>query len=517
MNAQVRNTIISFFLILFLFVVPDIIFSLFNESFKVSRHAVGLFLIVPLSMGLVLNPYRSLSIFIISTLATLQVMQFFHISYFGRQISPFALYLMQNELSDVLLEAQHLITSYLYIIPIVIIPFLAIFYFTKCKTYKHRVGAFILLSLFVFDGTRLYMSKTSRFNPNETRLTIDNSINALFGYLIIKAKKYDIVDYKPYEIIDLKTSDNNQPINIVYIIGESVNYNHMSLFGYEKNTTPKLKELSKMDNFYYTKGISGAIATLASSKFMMNAIREPDNIRLTSSEDTNLFRLAKQKGFKTFYLSAQEDDIVPSIGTAKNIDVLVTKNDLPKKDSKTNDERVFDVFSKQTLTGKNFIVLHHRCAHGPHLKSISEEYKNNDDLPIEYDRDISYVDYLVTKTFNLFNKNGGKFYVVFASDHNELLGEGGVNGHTILIPESADIPMFFQSNDETFMKKIKSIFKPSHYEVAKNIANIIGFEIQNPNEVDNVFYINGVDYNGRCGHIKFKKDLDNQKIIYMNE
>jgi glucan phosphoethanolaminetransferase (alkaline phosphatase superfamily) len=132
-----------------------------------------------------------------------------------------------------------------------------------------------------------------------------------------------VKDYLPYEVKN--TNDGfDEPITIVYIIGESVNFKHMSLFGYEKDTTPKLRELSKEQNFYYTTGIAGGVNTLSSCKFIMNAIQEPDNVRQTSSNQTNLFRLAKEKGFKTFYISNQRDNVLMSIGGVNYIDKIVT-------------------------------------------------------------------------------------------------------------------------------------------------------------------------------------------------
>ena len=514
MRSSIRN-IIYILLLCILFVTPDIIYSLISSSFKVSNQLVTLLLLIPLSAGLVLNPYRLLSITILSILMVLQLMQFFHIAYIGKQISPFALYLMQNEMSDVLNEAKHVFFKYAYLIPIVVIPFLFISVLIK-KTTKHKVGGVILIALFVFDGTRLYMSRTSRFNPNESRITLDNSINAMFGYFIIKLKNYEVPNYLDYKVIDTYKNDDEE-INIVYIMGESINYNHMSLFGYEKDTTPKLKELSKQENFYYTKGISGAISTIASSKFMMNVIREPNNIKLTSSDKTSLFSLAKQHGFKTFYLSAQEDDIVAAVAPSDAIDVLVTKGNLPTKSKKTKDESLFDVFEKQTLSKKNFIVFHERALHSPYEKTIPEEYNKNPVFEDKYDNALSYLDYLISKTFNLFNQRKGKFYIILTSDHNESRGENGVFGHLSLIPQAGNVPMLFQSNDKEFLKKIRSIFSPTHYEIGKVIANVIGFQIENPNEKDNIFYINGVDYNGRCGYIKFRKDLENRMIKYIKE
>jgi glucan phosphoethanolaminetransferase (alkaline phosphatase superfamily) len=291
----------------------------------------------------------------------------------------------------------------------------------------------------------------------------------------------------------------------------------MSLFGYDKDTTPNLRELSKENNFYYTTGISSGTGTLSSCKFMMNVIYEPDNAYQTSSDLTNLFRLAKQKNFKTFYVSSQRDNVLTSIAGVNYIDTIITNGASIINVVKITDEMLPDIVSDNKLGKRNFIVLHQRCMHSPYSSYFSDTGKSSQKKQLinEYDEAMLYNDYLISKMFNKFNKQGaGKFYIIWASDHNELLGEDGLYGHGTLSRYTADIPIMIQSNDIEFMKIMKAIFKPTHYEIAKNIAKILGYEIINPNEEENVFYINGVDFTGRCGYIRFKKDVVNHRIEY---
>jgi glucan phosphoethanolaminetransferase (alkaline phosphatase superfamily) len=375
---------------------------------------------------------------------------------------------------------------------------------------------------------RLYLSVTPRFNPNEIRFTICNSIKTFCGFLIITCKKYEIKQYKPYEIVELK-SNLPKEMNIVYIIGESVNHKYMSLFGCEQNTTPLLKDLLvNNDTCYFTQGIAGSISTLSSIKFMMNAIGEADNPIQTSKDITNLFRLAKRRGFRTFYISSQTEHMLSSIGGANYMDVRITKDSNPLECGRFMDEYLLKNLDKQVFGKRNFIVLHQRCIHSPYRDTFSKNYKDRNifhgsknKIMDEYKNAMHYNDYIISAIFKKFNKQkNGKFYIIFASDHNELMGEmiGGKeiygHGHGLLLPETADIPILIQSNDKDFITKIKKIFKPTHYEIAKSIAYLLGYEVHNPNERDDTFYISGIDYNGKCGFIKLKKNLKLKKIEY---
>ena len=55
------------------------------------------------------------------------------------------------------------------------------------------------------------------------------------------------------------------------------------------------------------------------------------------------------------------------------------------------------------------------------------------------------------------------------------------------------------------------MFTPTHYEIGKVIANILGFEIINPNEKDGIFFINGTVINGEAGWIEI--DKSDKKIL----
>ena len=525
MNNSLKTTYLSIVVVSFLLILSDILFYYTSDTFKLSSDIKALALIIPLGLGFVLNPYRKITVFFISLIAMLQIMQFSHISYFGTHISPYGVKLMIQEFSDVMLETANVFKSKWYVILIAILPFYAMYIFLKkVRTKKSIIGTILLFSVFVSTGIRLYRSETPRFMPNEVRFTIDNSIKTFLGYIIINIKNYDIKQYKKYEITDLKT-ELPEEINIVYIIGESVNYNHMSLFGYARKTTPKLEDLSKNTNFYYTKGIAGSISTLSSLKFITNVVGEPDNVVLTSSDETNLFKLAKNKGFKTFYLSNQTEHLISAIGGIKYIDKLITKDSSNLKNNSLMDEYLFKLINEQNFGKRNFIVLHQRCIHSPFATTFGKDYKNRnvfigskDKIVDEYDNAVLYDDYLISEMFNMFNKKRGKFYIIWASDHNELMGEGGLfgHGHGYLVPQTADIPVFVQTNDENFLKRMKNTFRPTHYEIAKNIAFLFGYDIKNPNEEQGVFYITGIDYAGKCGFIKFLKDLKNSAVKYFD-
>ena len=101
-------------------------------------------------------------------------------------------------------------------------------------------------------------------------------------------------------------------------------------------------------------------------------------------------------------------------------------------------------------------------------------------------------------------------YVFLVSDHGELLGERGKWGHGHLLPETADTPFIFDGAnvDEAFFEKIKALIHPTNYEIAKLIAEKLGFEIENPNEDGRTFFINGNEIYGNAGKLKVTRHED---------
>ena len=228
-------------------------------------------------------------------------------------------------------------------------------------------------------------------------------------------------------------------------------------------------------------------------------------------------------GFKTFYLSTQTDSLVSSIGGANYIDHISTRELAPIQVKRKQDMYLLEQVKNQVYGKKNFIVLHQSSVHSPYEWTYGEDYRaetifsgQKDPLLDQYDNAMLYNDMIISEIFKFFNKSNSPYYIIFASDHNELLRENGFTGHGILIPEVAQIPVLVQSNDSKFLGRIKDTFLITHYELAKLVAERIGFDIINPNETaePNIFYINGSNYCGLEGYIRFKKDSLKREVHY---
>ena len=80
-------------------------------------------------------------------------------------------------------------------------------------------------------------------------------------------------------------------------------------------------------------------------------------------------------------------------------------------------------------------------------------------------------------------------------------------GHNTVKLDSAQIPILFYginvSEEETAAIKEKLGCLTNHYLVGKEIARLLGYRITNPNEQDDLYYMNGIDAFGETGYTSY--------------
>lgn len=359
-------------------------------------------------------------------------------------------------------------------------------------------------------------------------VSIYNSLSSFSGFLFNRVllnygKNTAIKEYQPYTVEKISEPKD---INIVVIMGESANPSRMHLLGHNRPTTPNLDKMAKKDkNFVYGHALSSSVLTTVSTTMFANIQREPDNIKHLTTQPTHLFKLAKGNGFKTVYISAQDNAIAR--GFAPDfIDIFHTKEYAPIEDAKNGDLVILDKLKElsKNFGEKNFIILHQRNAHSPYDKgyrNIAQFKKYTSDITASfeekkrnsYDNAMLFNDYFITEVINFFKKNTKKpTYIFWIPDHSELLGEDGLWGHSIVNINVAKIPFIFtllHKNDNTFVSKLRQTFMPTHYEFGKMISSLMGYKITNPNEKPNIFYVNGNVISGDAGWFEINKK-DNQ-------
>lgn len=323
------------------------------------------------------------------------------------------------------------------------------------------------------------------------------------------------------EFSAVSLSDTGAPrrMTIAIIMNESLTFDRMSLFGYERKTTPRLELLKTDRHFVFKRGFSAGIGTRSTFYSFWNGIRDPRNEMEYMKQTTNLFRLAREHGFRTTILSAQRSNLLQGVGT-QYVDHLVTFEAAGPLYESLHDEMFEELMRKIEFKEKNFIVLHLRSAHGPYSHNYSTRkalavyptgglnyaaYQQN-----SYDNAVRYNDFVMSKLLEYFRKTvPGPLYIFMTSDHGQLLGDNQRNlfGHGILLPEVAHVPimLYEQHGDRGIIESMRRMQRPTHYEMTEFITRLLGFTIRDPNAQDGVYFINGIGYYGQGGYIRVTK------------
>jgi hypothetical protein len=89
-----------------------------------------------------------------------------------------------------------------------------------------------------------------------------------------------------------------------------ITYGHMGLYGYERNTTPRLSLRSHDPEFVWKEGIAGAISNRVAFDSFWNSVRDPRNSLQFMQKTTNAFRRARENGFYNQFYSAQSSNLL---------------------------------------------------------------------------------------------------------------------------------------------------------------------------------------------------------------
>ncbi len=233
-------------------------------------------------------------------------------------------------------------------------------------------------------------------------------------------------------LVDKNAKSNN---TLVLVIGESTNRQRMSLYGYQRKTTPELDamkdELLVFDNIYsprpYTIETLQQVLTFANQKNPDLYLKKP-----------TLINLMKQAGYKTYWITNQQTQTKRNTMLttfSKQADKQVYLNNNRMQDSTQYDAVVIKPFQKilSEPAQKKFIVIHLLGTHRKYHYRFPEEFavfQGNSDLPKwlndsqaeeynDYDNAIVYNDFVVSELIKQFKQHNDHGMLVYFSDHGE--------------------------------------------------------------------------------------------------
>ncbi|WP_423061287.1 kdo(2)-lipid A phosphoethanolamine 7''-transferase [Citrobacter portucalensis] len=251
---------------------------------------------------------------------------------------------------------------------------------------------------------------------------------------------------------------------VVFIIGETTRWDHMGIFGYERNTTPRLAQEKNLAAF---RGYSCDTATKLSLRCMF--VREggaEENPQRTLKEQ-NVFSVLGQLGFKTDLYAMQSEMWFYSNTMAENIAYREQIGAEPRNRGKNVDDMLLITEMQQSLQnnkdgGKHLIILHTKGSHFNYTQRYTREYAqwkpecvnvdsgcSKAQMINSFDNSVTYVDHFITKVFDQLRDK--KAIVFYAADHGESINEREhLHGtpRKMAPPEQFRVPMMVWMSDK---------------------------------------------------------------------
>ena len=278
---------------------------------------------------------------------------------------------------------------------------------------------------------------------------------------------------------EIEERDSIHPEHIVIVLGESFSRNHSSLYGYEKETNPFLKQLVKDgDLFVFNHVKSPCTFTTATFKYILNTFQIEEKTEKPWYEHTNIIEVMNIAGYHTVWISNQAEkgmyDNLPS-GHAKLCDEKYFLGN--EKNTDRYDGELVGKFSNDSQA-KCVIFYHLMGQHEKFRERYPEEFeifKKDDyeaypehqrDVLASYDNATLYNDYVVNSIMDLYkDKDAVVFYF---SDHalDVFDTESDFFGHAKKTEASQA-----QGKKIPFMIYVSSVFQERHGEKVELIKN----------------------------------------------
>ena len=362
------------------------------------------------------------------------------------------------------------------------------------------LSVLILAGLFVYPCLKLIQNKSfdlpRAVETIEKRMEPATPWQLVFGYTQYRKQLAAVTDLLEKNsqlppLANLQNANTMVPSTLVLVIGESTNRQHMSLYGYPRQTSPRLaalgKELQVFEHVY-----SSRPSTIESLQQVLS-FADQENPDLHLSRPT-LLNLMRQAGYKSFWITNQQtmtkrNTLLTSF--AQQADEQAYMNNSRAQNSAEYDINVLEPF-KRALNDparQKFIIVHLLGTHMKYEYRFPPEFaqfKDSRDLPDwagkeqaeiinDYDNAVLYNDFIMATLIEQMRKAESHGFLVYFSDHGEDVFDSGT--HYVLgrnegrptVPMYA-VPFFVWMSDSwraahrvDFSAYLKRIYSNAHF------------------------------------------------------
>lgn len=352
---------------------------------------------------------------------------------FGTNFSASAIFIFIETNAAEATEFLNFYLDFSILVFLVVLMLMSFFYLreTKKPLFKKRSPRIKFTAFSLLISLLVFMKFSGMIDPNLPYL-VGKSV---WDYSVVKEKMSEIdLNDSLGNFKEVKLTDSLGKKVYVLIIGESTTRNHLGLYGYDRETTPKLTEI-KNELLVYKNVIS-------SHAFTIGALRDALTITDFEGGKSSVVQLMNQAGFKTYWFSNQRplgpyESLVTNIAQAS--DVVQFTNSGIAGGITPYDNVLLDFLEKalaEVVVEKKFVVLHILGTHLQYKNRYPESFDYFNDRPKSnfedelaysrinaYDNAVRYMDQFIRKVIEQARRENASSYVLYFSDHGEEIYE----------------------------------------------------------------------------------------------
>ena len=248
-----KHNIVYTVILSLIFIVLEIYFRIEHETLENITKLSNYMEIFLLFFALSFVPKKMSNIFIIFLSSTF-VIEILHYNYFGYFLFPTEFILLFSKFHEVIETGVTVLNIIILPILFSLILIITIYYTNKSTNnrliFNKTKYIFLLFILIPIINTGIHYKKRGLGDrPNTNKSIIKNGLYVTKAFLgkTLPLTLLNIQIVPKYGNNNFDKNKTNKINNVVLVIGESLSSHYMSLYGYNKNTTPNLLKLQQND------------------------------------------------------------------------------------------------------------------------------------------------------------------------------------------------------------------------------------------------------------------------------
>ena len=310
---------------------------------------------------------------------------------------------------------------------------------------------------------------------------------------------YSISEYQKRPSLSLRQQvpdrkHHNDSLIMILVLGESVRADHLSINGYQRNTTPGLNDLQGIISF---TGLKTAHTYTAAS---LPQILTDQGQVVKDTTYTSIYSILNRANFQTHWLGNQtlERGYAPIVATNDSVVLIDAYKNVFSFNKRRDQDLLPPLKAILQNSTRNVMSLHMIGSHWWYEDRYEDKHRrftpvidskyipslSPDQLINSYDNTIVYMDEFLSQIIDALTQLKIPSVLVYISDHGEQLGENGKWLHA-QAGEAAKNPAylmwFSQQYQKRYPKKVEALTSQIHDtattdRVFYDLLNLLGIE-----------------------------------------